>query len=281
VSGEPADRQVARGSFIAQADRGGTAIVASYEYAPPRPVDAETLVKARQQLTKLPLDEIPDPAPLPHGSRMPLSRNPLFVGREDKLKSLAASLRAGDTTAIGQVAIAAATGLGGIGKTQLAIEFVHRYGQYFAGGVYWLSFADKSAVPADVAACGGAGGMELRPDFGSLPFEDQVREVMSAWQSPLPRLLVFDNCEEEALLDQWRPPAGGCRVLVTSRRERWDPTLGVSALPLNALSREESIKLLREHRPDLPAEDPDLDAIAQELGDLPLALQLAGGYLFR
>ena len=62
--------------------------------------------------------------------------------------------------------------------------------------------------------------MRLRPDFGDLSFEDQVREVMSAWQSALPRLLVFDNCEDEALLAQWRPPTGGCRVLVTSRRER-------------------------------------------------------------
>jgi hypothetical protein len=67
------------------------------------------------------------------------SPNPLFVRREDELKALAANLRAGDTTAIGQVKISAATGLGGIGKSQLASEFVHRYGQYFASGVYWLS----------------------------------------------------------------------------------------------------------------------------------------------
>jgi hypothetical protein len=252
-----------------------------YEYVLPsdrvdEDVDEDALAAARQKLAELPLDEIPSPAPLPHGSRMPLSPNPLFVGREDELKALAANLRAGDTTAIGQVKIAVASGLGGIGKTQLASEFVHRYGQYFLGGVYWLSFADASAVPSEVASCGGAGGMELRPDFGILPLEDQVKQVMSAWQSPLPRLLVFDNCEEEALVDQWRPPTGGCRVLVTSRKERWDPSLGVRALPLGVLNRQESIKLLREHRPDLPAEDPDLDAIAEELGDLPLALQLAG-----
>jgi len=103
--------------------------------------------------------------------------------------------------------------------------------------------------------------------------------VQAAWQSPLPRLLVFDNCEDEALLEQWRPPHGGCRVLVTSRRAEWEATLGVRALPLGVLHREESVTLLRHHRPDLSIDDADLKAIAAELGDLPLALHLAGSYL--
>jgi tetratricopeptide (TPR) repeat protein len=228
-------------------------------------------------LDAMPLEEIPPVAPLPPGSRMPFSPNPLFVGREADLKKLAEALKGGETAAIGQ--IAAATGLGGIGKTQLASEFVHRYGQYFAGGVFWLSFADPSAIPAEVAACGGAGALDLRPDFSNLSLDDQVRLVLSAWQSPLPRLLVFDNCEEEALLPQWRPPHGGCRVLVTSRSAIWDMALGVEVLQLGVLEREESKALLRKFRPDLT--DEEADAIAEELGDLPLALHLAGSHLAR
>ncbi len=248
-----------------------------YQYAPPQPIDAETLADAERRLAELPLDDIPDLAPLPPGSRMPLSPNSLFVGREEDFKTLAKCLKGGETVAIGQVQIAATTGLGGIGKTQLASEFVHRYGQYFAGGVFWLSFGDPAAIPAEVAACGGVGGLDLRPDFGTLPIDDQVRLVLSAWQSPLPRLLVFDNCEDETLLAQWRPPHGGCRVLVTSRRATWDVALGVQALPLGVLSRAESVALLRKFRSDLA--DDDADAIAEELGDLPLALHLAGSYL--
>jgi hypothetical protein len=90
---------------------------------------------------------------------------------------------------------------------------------------------------------------------------------------------VFDNCEEEALLDAWRPPSGGCRVLVTSRRSEWSPTLGVTALPLDLLPRHDSIALLRRYRPDLALDHPGLDVIVHDLGDLPLALHLAGGYL--
>ena len=63
---------------------------------------------------------------------MPIARNALFVGREEDLKALARALKAGGTAAVGQVATV--TGLGGIGKTQLASEFVYRYGQYSRAG---------------------------------------------------------------------------------------------------------------------------------------------------
>src|SRR5262249_30891168 len=161
-------------------------------------------------LASLPTEVLLPRGPLPAGSRMPLAANPLFVGRGDELLQVARALCGGDTTvALGQVV--ASTGLGGLGKTQLTVELVHRYGRFFAGGVYWLSFASADEIPLQVAACAGP-GLEARP------VEERVRRVMDAWQSAVPRLLVFDNCEEEALLDAWRPPSGGCRVLVTSRR---------------------------------------------------------------
>lgn len=228
---------------------------------------------------RLPLDAVPDPAPLPAGSYMPLRRNPLFVGREHDLRRLVYALSGTGTAAIAQQEIAAATGLGGIGKTQLACEFVHRYGQFFTGGVFWLSFADPAAIRAEVAACGGVGGMQLSPEFGSLPLDEQVRQVQRAWKRPTPRLLIFDNCEDAALLDQWQPQHGGCRVLITSRRQHWDPPLGVQSVPLDVLPRQESIALLRTFRPDLPDDSTELDAIAATLGDLPLALYLAGSFL--
>jgi hypothetical protein len=76
----------------------------------------------------------------------PFPPNRLFVGRADDLKALAQALKAGGS-AVGQVA--AATGMGGIGKTQLATEFAHRYGPFFAGGVFWVSC--KQPKPKDSA----------------------------------------------------------------------------------------------------------------------------------
>jgi tetratricopeptide (TPR) repeat protein len=237
----------------------------------PSPDGPARLAQAQALLASMPTDTLPERNPLPPGSRMPLAPNPLFVGRGDELLQVARALRGGDTTvALGQVV--ASTGLGGLGKTQLAVELVHRYGRYFAGGVYWLSFANGDEVPLQVAACAG-------PGFEARSMEERLEIVKSSWQSAVPRLLVFDNCEDEALLDAWRPASGGCRVLVTSRRSSWSPTLGVTALPLDLLPRADSIELLRRYRSDLAPDDPGLDTIAAELGDLPLALHLAGSYL--
>ena len=249
--------------------------------APQVPLNIQALPLAPPPMLKdqLPVDIAPPPAALPPGSRMPLSRNPLFVGREQTMSQLAHALKAGTTVAIGQLEVAAATGLGGIGKTQLACEFVHRYGQFFPGGVLWLNFADPEAVPAEVAACGGTDGMQLSPEFGAQSLDEQVRRVLAAWSNPTPRLLVFDNCEDETLLEQWKPKYGGCRVLITSRRAQWDATLGVQPLRLEVLVRTESIALLRRFRPDLPDTSAELDAIAAALGDLPLAMHLAGSFL--
>ena len=235
----------------------------------PIPDAPARLAAAQALLASMPTDALPPRAPdLPAGSRMPLAPNPLFVGRGDELLQVARALHGGETTvALGQVV--ASTGLGGLGKTQLAVELVHRYGRFFAGGVFWLSFANADEVPLQVAACAA-------PELAERPLEERVQRVRDAWQGAVPRLLVFDNCEEEALLDAWRPASGGCRVLVTSRRSHWSPTLGVTTFPLDLLPRPDSVELLRRYRPDLAADDHGLDAIAEELGDLPLALHLAG-----
>lgn len=227
----------------------------------------------------LPLDQLPQPGPLPTGSKMPLGRNPLFVGREADLLSLATALTEDSSAGNSLIQTAAITGLGGMGKTQLAGEFVHRYGRYFAGGVFWLSFEEAAIVPGEVAGCGGPGNMELRQDFAARSLDEQVQLVKAAWQEPVARLLVFDNCEDPDLLRRWRPISGGCRVLLTCRRLDWDLALGVQAQALGVLNRLESLDLLARHDPQ--AQRATLDAIAAELGDLPLALHLAASYLHR
>ncbi|MFN8476575.1 MAG: tetratricopeptide repeat protein [Kouleothrix sp.] len=208
---------------------------------------------------------------LPDGSLMPLRPNPLFVGREAELQLLALAWNTSDTVAI--------TGLGGIGKTQLAAQFVHSHSQYFPGGVFWISFADPHTIPVEVAACGLAGRLDAGSGFYTLPLEEKVRLVQRAWQSNMRRLLIFDNCEEGALLLHWRPTTGGCCVLLTSRRTAWSPALGIRTLPLAPLPRAESVSLLR--RQAAQADEAELQAIAAELGDLPLALHMAANVLAR
>lgn len=269
---EISDQQTAIGSYIAQASEGSSASVNVYEQALPHPVEQAVIDAARQRLTQLPLETPATVDSPPSDSRLPpFDRNPLFVGREGDLHTIASLLKAGERATV------VVTGMGGLGKSQLANEFIHRYGRYFLGGVFWLSFADAVALPTEIAACHLALQRELRLDTRTFPLEEQAQHVLSTWQNALPRLLAFDNCEEEALLVQWRPPTGGCRVLVTSRRASWSKDAHVHVLPLGELEREESVKLLGEYRPDFSTEE--RSAIAEELGDLPLAVNLAGNYL--
>ena len=156
---------------------------------------------------------------------------------------------------------------------------MYRYAKYFLGGVYWLEFASPSAVPTEVAACGGADGLNLHPDFDNLPLDERVKRVSSFFKSPLPKLLVFNNCEDSSLLEAWHPKQGGSHVLVTSRKDDWPTTLGITRLPLGKLSRDESIDLLQKYCSELEGQRENFDAIAEELGDLPLALHLAGNFL--
>ena len=223
---------------------------------------------AELTLADIPLTTVPSPGLLPSGTMLPLAANPLFVGRQEALQTLAHQMREGT--------IAIVTGLGGVGKTQLAVEFAHRYGRYFCGGVFWINFRDPDSISVQVANCGGACHMALRPDFDDLPLAEQVNLVQRAWQEPVPRLLIFDDCKEVQLV-KWRQPHGGCRILVTNRGSRWDLALGARLFKINTLHREEGISLLCQFQPDMPVTI--AAAIAAELGDLPLALHLAGSFL--
>jgi tetratricopeptide (TPR) repeat protein len=235
-------------------------------------IDTE-LETARAQLEQLPLDAPAQPGPLPVGSRMTLARSPLFGGRDAELQRIAAAVK--------RARVVALTGPAGAGKTQLAVEFAHRYGAYFTGGVFWVSFAVPEDVSLQVAACGGAGALALRADFGDLALDDQLHLVLRAWQGETPRLLVFDDCEDETALQEWLPTGGAAHVLVTSRRPTWEGSQRVTVLAVGPLGRAESGALLGRIGPDVAEGDAALEHIVDELEGLPLALRLAGGMLHR
>lgn len=236
----------------------------------PEPLSTSNQVETITYL-KYPLDYLPESQPLPPHSRMSYRQNHSFVNRHTELQTMAQHLKDGQIVVI--------SGSGGVGKTQLSVEFVHRYGRYFVGGVFWLNFADAENVPSEVAACGGSDGLGLTPKFDKLDQEDQIRLVQQVWQQPMPRLLVFDNCEDKALLEKWLPKTGGCRVLVTSRQTRWSRARNITNLTLAALPTPESVLLIQKYVPNLAPEE--AKAIATELGNLPLALHLAGSFLER
>ncbi|MBI4759837.1 MAG: FxSxx-COOH system tetratricopeptide repeat protein [Chloroflexota bacterium] len=219
-------------------------------------------------------EAIPLPADLPLGSYLPFPPNPLFEGRVPQLRALADSLL--NHTGVGTVINQTVTGMGGIGKTQLAVEFAYRYGRYFRG-VHWLNLADPSQLEAEIARC----GREMRlPDFP----EDQPTQVtrtLDAWKSDGPRLLILDNFEEPARTNDVLRLFGhsSLRLLITSRRTDWLATSGLKALPLEVFTPAESLDFLKRTLTKRKDADKDLANLAERLGHLPLALELASRYL--
>ena len=160
------------------------------------------------------------PGALPPGSRLPLPRNALFTGRAQDLRSLQdfGGLGGG----LGGAPAIAITGIGGVGKTQLAVEFAYRYGYRFRG-VHWLDLRDPALFDEQVAACGAAMGLPRAPEEDLAAY---AARVIAAWKADGPRLIILDNLEDPTaardILRRLQHPR--LRLLLTARRAHWPPT---------------------------------------------------------
>ncbi|MGH4018243.1 MAG: FxSxx-COOH system tetratricopeptide repeat protein, partial [Pseudonocardiaceae bacterium] len=191
-------------------------------------------------------------------------RNPRFVGRDGTLVHLRERLRSGGTAVV-----QALHGMGGVGKTQVVIEYAHRYaGDYDL--VWWVSAEETGLIGEQYATL--AVTLDLTP-----PRADTASavEALRAYLRGHSRwLLLLDNAESPGELRDWLP-AGPGHVLITSR----DPGWGELAVrvELDVLPRPESVKLIHGSRPGIS--DAEVDRLAEALGDLPLALAQAAGFL--
>jgi tetratricopeptide (TPR) repeat protein len=210
---------------------------------------------------------------LPIGSYLPFPRNVFFTGREKDLESLKSALTgtSGASTVISQTI----SGMGGIGKTQLAVEFAYQFGYLFKG-IHWLDLRDTTVLDSQIASCGE------KMDFRYWPKEqpEQVSLTLRTWQTEGPRLLILDNFEniQEAQFILARFQNQNLRLLITSRHSDWPSTLGLQPLPLDVFTDEESKIFLKKYTKDRFT-DEELKKLAARLGELPLALELAGRYL--
>jgi tetratricopeptide (TPR) repeat protein len=228
---------------------------------PGRPAAAPAFpgLATSQQAGLRPAPEFPGLGPA-ISNLAPCNRN--FTGRTQLLDALAQSLAGGTT------AVVAAHGLGGIGKSQLALEYCYQYAAAYQL-IWWVT-----AESPTVAMTGLAG---LGPRLGLPPAVKQTEQVTGVLAELGRRerwLLVFDNVERPRDLDGLLPTGGRGQVLVTSRNPGW----GWLATPLrvDVLEDEEAEAFLlrRSGGTDQAA----AAALAQELQGLPLALEQAAAY---
>ena len=202
---------------------------------------------------------------LPPESRAGIPPDPIahFVGREAELGELQRLLAARERVAV--------HGLGGVGKTQLVVQHLHRRRQDYPDGAFWLRADHEAGLVGDLASL--AWRLEL-PEREATQRERQVEAVLR-WLREHPRwLLVLDNVEPASAdaVRRWLPPGLPGHIVLTSRTPMWSARVGLEPLPGPVARR---FLLHRTGQEDVAA----ADAVALALGCLPLALEQAAAYL--
>lgn len=209
----------------------------------------------------------PDEAP-PIWGNVP-QRNLNFTGRSDLLDQLSEQLTAGSTTA---VLPAALHGMGGIGKTQMAIEYIYRHLQDY-DVIWWIEAGRQTQIRAALTDL--ARQMNLPGGNDASVAIPAVREALRTGRPYRRWLLVFDAAESPDQVRPFFPTNGPGEILITSRNPDW---AGVARpLEVALFKREESRALLRRRDPDIA--DSAADQVAERLGDLPLAISQAASWL--
>ncbi len=194
-------------------------------------------------------------------------RNPNFTGREELLADIGKALTSGHAAALTQVI----TGLGGVGKTQAAIEYAYRHRADY-GVVWWIKSEEPITLASDFAALAGELNLPEKDEQDQRIVIDAVRrwlEREGGW------LLIFDNINHPGDLRGYLPANRNGHVLVTSRDPNWRGVAGT--VQVKPLPRDESVEFLvkRTGQNDRQA----ASDLADALGDLPLAMEQAGAYI--
>src|SRR6266581_9706779 len=212
---------------------------------------------------------------------VPYQRNLLFTGREDVLKKLYDALRAGKTAALAQPQ--AISGLGGIGKTQTAVEYAYRYRDDYKD-VLWVKAETEVSINADFVTIASLLDLpeKLEQD------QHKIVEAVKRWfQEHTDWLLILDNADDIAMVQGFIPLGSKGQILLTTRAhatgriakrievEKMDPDEGAIFLLHRAklLDPDASLETATRTEQDTARE------IVKAMDGLPLALEQAGAYI--
>ena len=213
------------------------------------------------------------PGALPAVWNVPHLRNPNFTGRVQLLTRLHDAFAGSQTVVSRQPQ--ALCGLGGVGKTQLALEYVYRHAADYER-VWWIRSGDTATCTTDFIAFAAALRLPEAADPEQKVPSDVVIAAVRHWlEQHGAWLLIFDNAPAPEAVRDYFPRGGGGHIIVTSRNPTWQGT--ATAFPVAVFDREESVAyMLTTARQD---DEAAATILAETLGDLPLALAQAAAYV--
>lgn len=199
------------------------------------------------------------------------SKGEAFVGREGLRELIWEKLNKSGRSAISQAVNI--TGIGGLGKTQLAVEYAEKYRDRYENGVFWLT-ADED-ITAQLNQIGESLNWISQSDEGF----DQAELVRSRFRKVTDCLIIFDNVDEKEAIEKYLPERDAHPHILATSREKLS---SFDEIKLNLLSKKESSRLLLEtsnRSIENEKEQKAFDEILKELDNFPLAIELVGGFL--
>lgn len=211
-------------------------------------------------------------------------RNSCFCGRANELSAILGILNGNQNSCVDT----AIYGLGGIGKTSLAVEFIWRHKNEYPGGIFWISGESNMTFQSSVREM----ALEMQITSPESDFSFTLMKAL-AWLKKQSKMwcLVVDNLDQlemsedmrKLLRGKWKQGSRG-HVIITTRREPREilKETGIeekSCIELKRLTQEQSVEFLRKKTGRTEGEDSEVRELASELSGLPLALDQAAAYI--
>jgi tetratricopeptide (TPR) repeat protein len=192
------------------------------------------------------------------------------MGRQELLDQLWQELVGGTANQGAGPAVLVLHGLGGVGKSSLALEYAHRH--WIAedyGLVWWVTATQPAAVGTQLGTLLAA---QLEADVEGRDSVAMTQAVLAARTEPW--LLVLDDAENPDAVREFLPPAGSGHVLITSRNPNWHPHARLEVPDLHPAA---AVAFLTARTGD--PDEVSAEQLAEQLGHLPLGLEQAGAYI--
>ena len=211
---------------------------------------------------------------------IPYPQNPYFTGRDEELDKIYSFFVASKSNDIRSLAL---VGMGGIGKTQLVIEYAYRYKDQYSA-IYWFQADDRDLLLYSIVELAEQRIPEQSNHDDPKTVAENLKhylEKQSGW------LLIVDNADDFSIAKKFLPESGDGCILITTRSSQLDSAIdqiAISPLPPNEgklllLRRAEQLKYTTDLNQIKPAEIGKAEELTEELGMLALAIDQAGAYI--